>query len=334
MAHLNTQNQQVAAVDAILYKLRCYKNSQRVRSDVLDALRNYPSLQPRSGNLAKQNVQTTLLYLAGTVPIFYNGVQYNIPVNIWIVDSFPYAPPMCYVTPTPDMVIKPKHRHVDSAGMCYLPYLSSWNPNNCNLTTLISTMSQVFGQDPPVRSNAVQPPKQEPQPTRQPIPQTLNPYVNPTPPSSTYGNAFNSNPYVSPLPQNNPYPYQAPNSQSAYQTPTPNPYPTHNQSQTPYQTPNQTPNFSNPLPQYGTQNSSTPYEDPATVAKRNAIRSATERLQTKMQEFFSSTTKNIDNLIAENGRLEDKQRNLDIEKQHLDTQYIQLTTDIGGLTKF
>lgn len=50
------------------------------------------------------------------------------------------------------MIIKPKHRHVDSAGMVYLPYLSTWSPTSCNLLGLVDTVSKVFGQDPPVRS--------------------------------------------------------------------------------------------------------------------------------------------------------------------------------------
>lgn len=50
------------------------------------------------------------------------------------------------------MVIKSKHKHVDSQGMCYFPYLSSWHPVTSNLSGLINTMCKAFSQDPPVRS--------------------------------------------------------------------------------------------------------------------------------------------------------------------------------------
>lgn len=146
--------QQVQEVDSILYKLRCYRDTQRVRTDVIELIKNIPSLQPRAGSLARGPTQSSILFLAGTIPILYSGVQYNIPVNIWIIEAYPFSPPVCYVTPTPGMIIKPKHKHVDSTGMCYLPYLSNWNPNSCNLVGLVGTMSKVFGVDPPVRSQA------------------------------------------------------------------------------------------------------------------------------------------------------------------------------------
>ncbi len=47
------------------------------------------------------------------------------------------------------MRIKDKHKHVDLLGMVYLPYLHNWNVKS-NLYELVSYMSSVFGDDPPV----------------------------------------------------------------------------------------------------------------------------------------------------------------------------------------
>lgn len=44
---------------------------------------------------------STLLDLEGTIPIFYRGNQYNIPVEFWIVENYPMSPPVCFVRPTP-----------------------------------------------------------------------------------------------------------------------------------------------------------------------------------------------------------------------------------------
>lgn len=44
---------------------------------------------------------STLLNLEGTIPIFYRGNQYNIPVEFWLVEAYPMAPPVCFVRPTP-----------------------------------------------------------------------------------------------------------------------------------------------------------------------------------------------------------------------------------------
>lgn len=42
-------NQQVALVDTLLVKLKVYKDPSRIRNDVVDLIKRFPSLQPRSG---------------------------------------------------------------------------------------------------------------------------------------------------------------------------------------------------------------------------------------------------------------------------------------------
>ncbi len=53
----------------------------------------------RSGGPPQQ-----LLCLVGTIPIVFNSVTYNIPIIAWVVDNYPYAPPVVYVNPTPDIL--------------------------------------------------------------------------------------------------------------------------------------------------------------------------------------------------------------------------------------
>lgn len=57
-----------------------------------------------------------LLLAEGTVPMYYQSVKYNIPVAVWLPERYPLAPPLVYVVPTPDMVIKPRHSFVDASG--------------------------------------------------------------------------------------------------------------------------------------------------------------------------------------------------------------------------
>jgi hypothetical protein len=40
-------------VDSILFRIRVYRDVQRVRNDILDLLKTIPSLQPRVGALGK-----------------------------------------------------------------------------------------------------------------------------------------------------------------------------------------------------------------------------------------------------------------------------------------
>ena len=60
---------------------------------------------------------THLLRADGTIPIFYQGVKYNIPLKMFLPEGFPSQPPICYVQPTPNMIIKPGHTMVDGSGM-------------------------------------------------------------------------------------------------------------------------------------------------------------------------------------------------------------------------
>lgn len=72
------------------------------------------SLIPKIERLIHNNgMESELLVLAGTVPILHKGRQYNIPVEIYISEPYPDAPPRCYVRPTRDMEISPGHKHVD-----------------------------------------------------------------------------------------------------------------------------------------------------------------------------------------------------------------------------
>ncbi|OQV22508.1 Tumor susceptibility 101 [Hypsibius exemplaris] len=81
----------------------------------------------------------------------FPGASYNIPVEIWIMDSHPYNPPLCYVKPTADMKIK-HNRHVDQNGRVYLPYLTDWNHNSSDLLECCQIMALMFGEEPPVYS--------------------------------------------------------------------------------------------------------------------------------------------------------------------------------------
>jgi len=142
--------------------MNIYSDKTRVSADVQDVLRQINSLQPAVGQLVHNDGRSsTLLQLHGTVPIFFKGAQYNIPIAIWIVEKYPMTPPTCYVTPTKEMRIKQRHRHVDVHGMIYLPYLNQWNIRS-TIVELITFMSSVFSEDPPVyKHNAAQEAQQQ-----------------------------------------------------------------------------------------------------------------------------------------------------------------------------
>ncbi|XP_039592135.1 ubiquitin-conjugating enzyme E2 variant 3 [Polypterus senegalus] len=97
--------------------------------------------------------QKDLLKLTGTIPVNYQGRSYNIPIQLWLLDSYPFTPPICFLMPTPEMVIW-EGKHVDSQGRIYLPYLKDWNYPKSTIIGLISEMIQKFEEDPPLRSKS------------------------------------------------------------------------------------------------------------------------------------------------------------------------------------
>lgn len=64
-------------------------------------------------------------YCVITSPLFSSGNVYNIPVCLWLLDTYPYNPPICFVKPTSTMMIK-TGKHIDANGKIYLPYLHEW----------------------------------------------------------------------------------------------------------------------------------------------------------------------------------------------------------------
>ncbi|XP_021119564.1 tumor susceptibility gene 101 protein isoform X2 [Heterocephalus glaber] len=92
-----------------------------------------------------------LMNLTGTIPVPYRGNTYNIPICLWLLDTYPYNPPICFVKPTSSMTIK-TGKHVDANGKIYLPYLHEWKHPQSDLLGLIQVMIVVFGDEPPVFS--------------------------------------------------------------------------------------------------------------------------------------------------------------------------------------
>ena len=64
------------------------------------------------------------------------GLNFNIPISIWLLDTHPEQAPKVYVCPTEDMEIR-AGLHVDDTGKVYLPYLSDWRNGTSDLQVRI-----------------------------------------------------------------------------------------------------------------------------------------------------------------------------------------------------
>ncbi|XP_056913239.1 E3 ubiquitin-protein ligase RNF31 isoform X1 [Takifugu flavidus] len=103
-----------------------------------------------------------LVHLAGTLPVLYEGSEYNIPVCIWLHETHPVSRPRCYVCPSVSMVINPSCTCVDATGIINLDGLRNWTHGVSSLSLLVSDMVQMFQKDTPLYERcAVGPPAPE-----------------------------------------------------------------------------------------------------------------------------------------------------------------------------
>ncbi|XP_006142537.1 ubiquitin-conjugating enzyme E2 variant 3 isoform X4 [Tupaia chinensis] len=99
----------------------------------------------------KDSSQKELLNFTGTIPVMYQGNTYNIPICFWILDSHPFAPPICFLKPTANMGIS-VGKHVDAHGRIYLPYLQNWSHPKSVIVGLIKEMIAKFQEELPLYS--------------------------------------------------------------------------------------------------------------------------------------------------------------------------------------
>uniref|UniRef100_A0A8C1VAF5 Tumor susceptibility 101a n=1 Tax=Cyprinus carpio TaxID=7962 RepID=A0A8C1VAF5_CYPCA len=130
---------------------RTYNHRREVLSGISTVLSQHQYLQPVLERFVfNDGTARTLVGLTGTIKVFYEGKRYNIPVSLWLKESYPRTAPICYVKPTPEMVIVTS-RHVSSDGEILMPYLDEWRHTQCDLHSLIQVMKAVFSEVPPLR---------------------------------------------------------------------------------------------------------------------------------------------------------------------------------------
>ncbi|KAF8032220.1 hypothetical protein BT93_D1213 [Corymbia citriodora subsp. variegata] len=159
-----------------------------IRQHLLALASAYPSLEPKTASFTHNDGRTVnLLQADGTVPMPFQGVTYNIPVVIWLMESYPRHPPCVYVNPTRDMVIKRPHPHVNPSGLVSVPYLHNWVYPSSNLIDLVRNLSLVFAREPPLYSHRRPAAPAPPSPSPSPSPSSGQGFgLTPSPSSGNY----------------------------------------------------------------------------------------------------------------------------------------------------
>ncbi|KAM5569911.1 protein ELC-like [Rosa sericea] len=185
-----------------------------IRQQLLALISSYPSLEPKTASFTHNDGRTVnLLQVDGTVPMPYQGVTYNIPVIIWLIDSYPRFAPCVYVNPTRDMIIKRPHPYVDPSGIVSIPYLQNWVFPSSNLLDLARHLSDYFGRDPPLYSS-----QRRPNPPPNPNPNPSH-HLSPSLSNSSYSSSGSyARPVIPPTRTYPPSPYGSGASFSRVQT--------------------------------------------------------------------------------------------------------------------
>lgn len=108
-----------------------------------------PSSAPHPRSLVFDDGRSHLLLCVhGLLPISYRNAQYNIPVAIWVTREYPRHPPIVYVVPSADLLVKAS-RSVDVSGRCNLEYMQHWERKSevCRTDNMSSTCSDVICRD-------------------------------------------------------------------------------------------------------------------------------------------------------------------------------------------
>ncbi|KAJ6502585.1 UEV domain-containing protein [Mycena sanguinolenta] len=251
-----------------------YAAADRVYADIDAALLRFPSLRPKSDVYTYDDGRTQLLLcIHGLLPITFRAQSYNIPIAVWLTRDYPREPPLPYVVPTTDMLVKPGP-NLDVSGRSSIDYVQQWARKSeaCSLGALIDAMQAEFSRVPPVYAKPKEGSSQRPQvsPQRpQASPQTPQSPVQPPLVPARPGQP----PNLPPKPQTPQLP-QSPLNPGQYTPPTaPNPgqyNPQYVQHAPRIQSPVSpipipTPPHANPAPQYHRQQPALPHPhvDPA-----------------------------------------------------------------------
>ncbi|KAI1973084.1 suppressor protein stp22 of temperature-sensitive alpha-factor receptor and arginine permease [Ophidiomyces ophidiicola] len=136
------------------YNNQAYQDPTRTYHDVVQLLTQYPNFAPKTDVYTYENgASALLLNLSGTVPVTFRGAVYQFPITIWIPNTYPREPPIVYVTPTSDMLVRPG-QHVSGEGRVYHHYLAHWMEarNRSTVVDFLHVLRTIFAKDPPVTS--------------------------------------------------------------------------------------------------------------------------------------------------------------------------------------
>ena len=145
-------------INRVLNTLKNIDNPQKVVRHASECISAFPALNPAVGRLPRTDGTTSEVFcLSGTIPIYFRGSRYNVPIAIFLEPQYPSFPPRFFVTPPSTMYIRPDHQNVNVLGTVKCPLLDDWKPASSSLVSVCQQLSLIFGSDPPCSSGTPPP---------------------------------------------------------------------------------------------------------------------------------------------------------------------------------
>ncbi|KAI0664890.1 UEV-domain-containing protein [Cubamyces menziesii] len=132
--------------------IQIYPNSDLVYAHTDAVLTRHPTIRPKTDVYTYDDGRTQLLLcLHGLLPIVFRGASYNIPIAVWVPREYPRSPPIAYVVPTSDMLVR-AGPDMETSGRCLIDYVRNWERKceGCSLAALFEAMQDAFSRQPPV----------------------------------------------------------------------------------------------------------------------------------------------------------------------------------------
>lgn len=126
---------------------------QILHQEVVKVIQANQCLQIETPQFMGQNSYSIKLQLRGVLPIFFQKVQYRIPVRMIYPPSYPNSPPDFYVDPPQEMVINQSNENIKPDGKVEIKFIKNWKKKNTSFE-LIEEVKKSFSAVIPVYSRA------------------------------------------------------------------------------------------------------------------------------------------------------------------------------------
>ena len=119
-----------------------------IRKHLISLIQNFPSLTPSVDQFFHDNGSTVnLLNVKGYLQVSHSTPR--IPINIWLLENYPFMAPLVFVLSDGTFPIHSNHPFVDSSGAATSPYLIFWSYPHSNLSDFVRNLVKLFSHDHP-----------------------------------------------------------------------------------------------------------------------------------------------------------------------------------------